>query len=569
MPGQLIARGQVTIHTQTDSYTITQSAGEYIFNAANDGSIQDQTTITSAVKVAQGGQQITDFTIGSISRPAGFAAIMVDNTLKTITYRINAGTKTLPDSGVITIPVNIAGVTYHLSFVWSKAKTGADGPSGVATLPEWLEEWDSGKTQINGNYVITPKLFAGVKNANGTITGTAIGKFSILTRNGQGQFQSEEVNGIYGFRDGYKTFSVDTTGSVELGRGEQSIKYDAATGKIEFGAAVALQWKGATYIDANGIFTGTLSADTINAIQINASQITAGTIHADLIDTAALKAELITASNIEALTLNVVRGTIGGWTIDADSIFRGDKNNLSGSYTSLSESITIGSNGIRGKAWRLESTGAGSVAGGNITWDINGNVTFGPSVSLYWINAAAEALESAKEDAAQKMDSAKELAQAMAYGRMLYRDPSFYNGTNGMAIYNSSTGNKLTISRIADSAAPNDSKYVVSLKNTGTTSPDCGGFSWKTQTQYRKVFITRIIARLPINRSLEFITNNVGTGGSHKWLTSNAGTGEWTEYIHKVSCGTANFSTTHYFYLSGAVGSSGSPVEWRIAYATV
>lgn len=47
---------------------------------------------------------------------------------------------------------------------------------------------------------------------------------------------------------------------------------------MEFGSAVALAWVGATYIDASGIFTGTLSANTVNVVKINASQITAGTI---------------------------------------------------------------------------------------------------------------------------------------------------------------------------------------------------------------------------------------------------------------------------------------------------
>ena len=46
--------------------------------------------------------------------------------------------------------------------------------------------------------------------------------------------------------------------------------------------------------------------------------------------------------------------------------------------------MTVGSTGIRGYKWRLESTGAGAVAGGNIVWDASGNVTFAASVSLQW-----------------------------------------------------------------------------------------------------------------------------------------------------------------------------------------
>ena len=93
---------------------------------------------------------------------------------------------------------------------------------------------------------------------------------------------------------------------------------------------------------------------------------------------------MITAGNIEALTLNVTKGKIGGWTVDADSLYRGTKNNTVGSCTSAAGSITLGSNGIRGYKWRLDASGAGAVAGGNIAWDASGNVTFASTVSALW-----------------------------------------------------------------------------------------------------------------------------------------------------------------------------------------
>lgn len=252
------------------------------------------------------------------------------------------------------------------------------------TVPDWVQEWDSGKTVIDSTSVITPKIFAGIKNADNTVTGIALGRYSLLSRNEFGSIITETVDGIYGFRDGYKTFFVDSGGNAQLGRGNQFVKYDAVTGKVVFGSDVSLNWIGATYIDASGVFTGTLSANTVNAIRIDASQINAGTIDASRIDTAALKAALITAGNIEALTLNVIKGKIGGWTIDGDSISLGAKNNTLEAYTSASGAMTIGSAGIRGYKWRLDATGAGAVAGGNISWDAAGTVTFDASVSLNW-----------------------------------------------------------------------------------------------------------------------------------------------------------------------------------------
>lgn len=1306
MEKQLIARGQATILVQKDSYTVHQSVGEYIFPASNNGALSQAVTFSSTIKVTLGDDNLTNFTIGTVTKPAGFSAITVNNTNKTVTYSVAAGTTTMADSGLVTIPVTIAGQTYNITFSYAKAKAGAAGVD--SNMLDWVSDWNSAKTVIGSQSVITPKLFAGTKNANGTITGVAIGKFPLSTVNASGAVSTETINGIYGFKDGYKTFSIDTTGSVLLGKGNQFIRYNPANGKIEFGSEVTLNWVNAintakteainsaaataqakadaaknaaiaaatadatgkvgairiagrnyirnsnftaaltgviaegtsisidtatlynnyrtlkviqntactdanaasqrtyfmainsrvcapasfsmyvkgsvasvmkirigisgirtvnittawqrfvlenitptsavvlfgfqtvgtywcalpmlvegskavdwspapedlftgitdarkagtdakavadaitnkantegwatklTYIGSTGIFTGTLSANTVNAVRINASQITAGTIDAARINVAALKTSLITAGNIEALTLNVTKGKVGGWSLDADSVYRGSKNNTSGAYTGASGSVCIGSNGIRGFKWRLDATGAGAVAGGNISWDAAGNVTFGAtvilnwttpintittalggtsfpkltkisstgiytgtltatqvnavaidagsittgalsadriatgsitsakldaasikaniintayinglsctfvrgtiggwrinstqiyknsvylgsdgsitnstkwkfnndgsgqvangniswnaagavtfgtsvslqwkndietskttnygyryykkivvngssgtyypvvfkggdqtikrdilirrsyseqaptdwdnnstthkgglslllkvnfggwggasyswdiyelseiysrmfagaaycgnycmfavylrgggdggavyhlysdqpiesatyspspippapqiaynsdrifqsgtstanapapriltaaveeeirrhrfiglaqgndttlkahpltyigstgiytgtltanqvnavainagsitagtlsadriaagsitstkldaasikaniintgyinglsctfvrgtiggwtinstqiyknnvylssdgsisngtkwklnndgsgqiaggsitwnaagavtfasSVSLNWTNAATNALNSAKSyadtkkteavdaaasDATNKTNAAKELALAMAFGKMMYRDPEFRNGNNGINVYNNNGNGTVTIVRTGLSSAPNDSKTVLEIKNIGSATPGIGGFYFGTPCSNRKVFIVRIIAKIPVGRNIQWASNAIGASGSSKWLTPNAGKGDWAEYIYKVTCGTSNFSSTNFFYLDGAQGTTATPVIWHVAYATV
>lgn len=396
MAKEILARGQATITTQADAYTLTQSVSEYIYPATSDGRITDAVSVSTDIKVIQGTQPVTGFTIGTVTKPAGFSSITVDNAAKRVTFLVAANTTTLADHGKVVIPVTVAGTTYHLAFVWSKAKSGTPGTPGVdANLLDWVKEWNSGKTLIDQSTVITPKLFAGVKNADGTLTGTAIGRYSVAVKSPSGTLTTETVDGICGFKDGNKTFFLDNGGNAQLGRGDQFVKYNAATGRVEFGAGVSLLWAGATYIDKNGIFTGTLSATTVSAFHLDASQITTGKITAEHIDAASLKASLITAGNIEALTLNVIRGKIGGWSIDADSIFRGAKNNATAAFTAASGAVTLGSNGLRGYKWRLDATGAGAIAGGNISWDAAGNVVFAPAVSLLWsgpIGSVTEAL---------------------------------------------------------------------------------------------------------------------------------------------------------------------------------
>ena len=167
MGKQLIATGQATVIAQKDSYTINQSVSEYVFTAQSNGTVPAAVSFSSILKVTLGGLNITDFTIGAITKPSGFSTITVNNTNKSVTYSIAAGTTTLADSGLIAIPVIIGGVTYQVSFSWSKAKAGATGPAGSpgadANMLDWVQDWNSNKTIIGSNSVITPKVFAGTK----------------------------------------------------------------------------------------------------------------------------------------------------------------------------------------------------------------------------------------------------------------------------------------------------------------------------------------------------------------------------------------------------------------------
>ncbi|MGN0007773.1 MAG: cell envelope integrity protein TolA [Alistipes sp.] len=602
-----------------------------------------------------------------------------------------------------------------------------------------------------------------MKNTDGTITGTAIGRFSLSTKTASGSITTETIDGICGFKNGYKTFLLDNGGNVQLGYGDQFVRYDAATGKITFGAGVSLNWTNAiqqaktetlnaaaataqnkadaalgsaksyadtkkseavnsaaataqskadaalnsaksyadtkkneaitqagkdadskisaltttlnasiadakkagtdaravadaitskantegwsnklTYIDANGIFTGKLSANTVSAININASQITAGTIATARLNAAEIRSNIINAAYINGLTCAFVRGTIGGWTIGATTLSNshilldsgnkrmvvygassgatsgkrvqlyynsdtdfgffatdaagtclarfGSANQIAGWNIDASRfyknNIALGADGsiTNGSKWKLNNDGSGSIASGNISWNAAGAVTFSAAVSLNWTNAANSALASAKTyadtkkteavnaaaaDATSKSDAAKELARAMAFGKMLYRDPTFRNGNNSVNVYNNAGNGTVTVTRTGASA-PNDSGYVLEIKTTGSASPGFGGFTFYTQTGYKKIFIVRIIAKIPAGRQIAWATNNIGTGGSSKWLTPTAGTGDWCEYIYKVVCGTASFSSTNFFYLTGgAAATAEAPVTWQVAYATV
>lgn len=439
---------------EVGSYTVSMTTPSVVCTTDNDGNNPDLSNAYTTISVWSG------------KTPAKFTILNVFPSADGIKYSYeNAGDYSWRvaltnvaanvQSGFLTIVIKTQD-NFEMSVRFSFAMVR--NPKELA----FLDEWEGSYTQIGSNYVVTPRIFAGMKTSAGKLTGVYLGKLSGYLGQTLPFTLSEAEAGIYGYKDSTIIFSIDNQGAL-----------------------------------------------------------------------------------------------IAGWKFDSESLYLGNKNNTSGQFTNASGSITIGTKGIRGFKWGLNSDGSGSLAGGNIKWDAAGNVTFGASVILNWTNAAQEAAEAAEA-------AAKELASAMAFGKMLYRDPTFIEGSNGISVYNNSNNGTVTITRTSSSTVPNDSRKMLTIKNTGTASPYCGGFSFTTQCGYRKIFITRIIAKIPVGRDITFHTNSMGTGGTQKWLTPTKGTGDWQEYICKVYCGTSNFSSTHFFAITGAYN-----VTWYLAYATV
>lgn len=454
---------------EVGSYTVSMTTPSVVCATDNDGNNPDLSNAYTTISVWSG------------KTPAKFTILNVFPSADGIKYSYeNAGDYSWRvaltnvaanvQSGFLTIVIKTQD-NFEMSVRFSFAMVR--NPKELA----FLDEWEGSYTQIGSNYVVTPRIFAGMKTSAGKLTGVYLGKLSGYLGQTLPFTLSEAEAGIYGYKDSTIIFSIDNQGAL-----------------------------------------------------------------------------------------------IAGWKFDSESLYLGNKNNTSGQFTNASGSITIGTKGIRGFKWGLNSDGSGSLAGGNIKWDAAGNVTFGASVILNWTNAAQEAADAAKDEAideAQKAAeaaeaAAKELASAMAFGKMLYRDPTFIEGSNGISVYNNSNNGTVTITRTSSSTVPNDSGKMLTIKNTGTASPNCGGFTFVTTCGYRKIFITRIIAKIPVGRDIIFHTNSMGTGGTQKWLTPTKGTGDWQEYICKVYCGTSNFSSTHFFAITGAYN-----VTWYLAYATV
>lgn len=135
----------------------------------------------------------------------------------------------------------------------------------------------------------------------------------------------------------------------------------------------------------NAAFNSLASSSLENYIDAN------GGIYMNINDTGAEFA----AYNNEGKKLFKIKSddvsSIAGWNFDNNALYTGTK--ATSGFTTTG-SITFGPTGIRGYKWRLENDGSGAIAGGNITWDAEGNVTFTDSVKIGWNNLGGTIINS-------------------------------------------------------------------------------------------------------------------------------------------------------------------------------
>lgn len=163
-------------------------------------------------------------------------------------------------------------------------------------------------------------------------------------------------------------------------------------------------------------------------------------------------------------------------------------------------------------------------------------------------------------------------------GKMLYKDPEFKKGLNGVYKYTNSSNvdpdyiaSKLTVERVTKpSDAPTQSGYCLKVTCKAAQTPGYGGVYQSITSRANAVFVQKIIAKIPVGYKINTGPNSMGTGYTDTWLTPTEGTGKYTTYLRKVVCGaTGTFSTGGYVYINGSpTPTKAKPLEWYIAYMT-
>lgn len=304
-----------------------------------------------------------------------------------------------------------------------------------------------------------------------------------------------------------------------------------------------------------------ITSGYINVARLQAGSITADKLKADTITAASgviADAAILTA-NIADLAVSsgkIANAAIGTAKIADLAVTNAKLANLSVTNAKIADA-TI-------QSAKIASLDAGKITSGYISSD---RIQAGSLVIGKLDSSTQNTINNAYSTANNAV-----LTTAMASGKMLFTDPSFASGNNALSVYNNSVNGTVTMKRIS---RPSDSPitssgYVLEIKNTGTSTPNCGGFMWGHGSRANAIFIYKIIAKIPNGRMLSWHSNSVGTGSTQKWITNPTGDGNtYKEYICYLHCGyTGNFSATGHFALTGSYGSTSSPVTWYVAYAT-
>lgn len=152
--------------------------------------------------------------------------------------------------------------------------------------------------------------------------------------------------------------------------------------------------------------------------------------------------------------------------------------------------------------------------------------------------------------------------------KLLYDDPTFKIGFNGVVLYNNEGGSNVAVERVAAPAGtPTTSGYVMRITVNGTTtSPGFGGFYQTIRSRANVIFVIKYLINLPVGRRLNTNTNPMGNGYKDYFITSVEGTGNWKLYTRIVECGsTGTFASGGFVYVTGGANPSTSvPLAWYL-----
>lgn len=280
-----------------------------------------------------------------------------------------------------------------------------------------------------------------------------------------------------------------------------------------------------------------------------------------------------TVSNPVAGTEYTVSGamtTILGYTITGGTIYNGNSGAISGVTSYVKNILTYD---VTDLFTILRAMGVATTTAALKTWCDN-NLEHVPQGVDYNITSLVNQQAENKVVLKEGTAIANQFIEPGGMGYYAYSaaqnvNAYFDSATNlPCSAYNNTAGGAVSLAVIDDASNPFYPEHTKVLRviTNGTASPGAGGIYVGHMAAANKVFIERIVAKIPVGYSIVHAYNTQGTGASITWLTDRTGTGDWKEYAVLYRCGSGgSFSTGGHLYLSGPDNTS---VTWYVAYAT-
>lgn len=431
-----IAKGEITLTTVNDAYTVLVTPASCIIKADFDGSNPNLDNAKGSIFVKRGEKDIP-FKVTSVDKsPATTHVLCQGITPNEISFSILQINDSIQNGYVDFNIQTLDGLdfTTKVRFSFSVIKE--------SSMLDWIQDWEGSKTKIGGTYIMTPKLFVGKKEdiiaevngiptwKSGALTGVYIGPDILAT--------GESSAGIYGYLKDKKIFHINAEGGFIGGWTFNNTGLQSVGGAIKIlseGSIIAQNPNTTTpywgcYADGHALFANgnvkfeadgsaefagkiTSASGTIGGWSITQNQLYSERLIIDSkegyiginasktqsfdVDTGDLLFPEEPTGGLKIWYKSTVNFGMAGWS-SGNKVFQlGNNNSIAGwrfnhqaiwagdtkpaltakGYTDSPDSLTVAPNGIRSYKWYIDADGTASFVGGQVKFDISSATMFG------------------------------------------------------------------------------------------------------------------------------------------------------------------------------------------------
>ncbi len=515
-----IAKGMITLSSVNDAFSVSLNPNSCVINADWDGSNPRLDNAYTDIRVYRGdvGVEFSQPVILGYSKSTITASV---SKIDDKTWRVKFATidgSSLNGKANLRIDVGTE-FSASVSFGYTVVRE--------TSMLDWILDWEGrAKTEIAGEHIITPKIFVGKSENGGQLTGTYIGP----------AFDDSGRTGVFGYSAGVEIFHLDNTGGMIGGWQITTGGIATADGNLEIlsegsiisapGGTLAWELKkdgSATFAKGNVKFEADGNAEfagkvTAKSGHIGGWSITPNQLHNESIIIDAVKSFIgINASEIYKVDPttgdhdfpNTIKegikmwytsandwgfagwktskkvfelgstNRIAGWSFDDTCLWLGTKNNTARQNTVDIDSITIGSSGLRGLNWYIDTDGEISFVNGLIHFTENGGTLCGWTLTSNHLAAEKSALVSAQGYVGLYL-SCKTLPEAVSsYQTAIMQSGGIYlaNGAEGPILKATTTEGKTAFKLSSGISYIGGWNFAASCLYTGETPTVTGAFA--------------------------------------------------------------------------------------------